>query len=199
MSKVSIKVGPKTYTIATADGEEEKITALGQVIDGKYQLLGNARAVQETDNLVFASLFLADELEETRKSISEAKLAAESAQAEAEAARAEANKAREELDAKVEEAVAECKAGLEQEKAKNGGRKAEFETELETLRKAEERAREKNDELKAEVEQLREAASQQHDLFGDGAPDGAMIEKLEALAERAEQAADALESGNTAD
>lgn len=199
MNKVSIKIGPKSYTIATAEGEEAKIAALGQVIDKKYQLLGNARAVQETDNLVFASLFLADELEETRKSIAEAKLAADSAQAEAETARMDAVKAREELEAKVEEAVAECKAGLEQEKAKSGGRKAEFEAELDTLRKAEERAREENEALKAELAEMREAASQQHDLFGGDDVDGVLIEKLEALAERAEQAADALESAGPAD
>lgn len=96
MSKVSIKVGPKTYTFTTAEGEEAKITALGELIDGKYQMLGHSRSVQETDNLVFAALFLADELEETRKTIADARIAAESAQREAEAARSEAVKLREE-------------------------------------------------------------------------------------------------------
>lgn len=159
MSKVSIKVGPKTYSFNTADGDEEKIEGLAAIVDEKYQMLGHSRAVQETDNLVAASLFLADELEEARRSL----------------------------------------AGVQQEKEKSGGKKAELKAEIETLRKAEERAREKNDELKAEIAQLREAASQQHDLFGGDQSDGAMIEKLETLAQRAEQAADTLESAGTAD
>lgn len=194
MSKVSIKIGPKTYTIATAPGDEARVAALGEVIDGHYQKLGTARAVQETDNLVFASLFLADELEETRKSISDAKISAESAQSEAQAVRDEASKLRAEFDEKVEKAVAEANANVEHEMVKSGGKKAELRAEIETLRKAEERAREENDKLKAELADMVEASRQQQDMFADDDEESALVEQLEALAERAEKAADALET-----
>lgn len=199
MSTVSFKVGPKTYTVNTAEGEEDKITALGELIDAKYALLGNARAVQETDNLVFASLFLADELEETRKSIADAKSKADAAEAEAKNARADAEKLREEMDAKIEKAVAKANSNVEHEKAKSGGKKAELKAEIETLRKAEKRAREKGEALKAELAELREASRQQHDLFGADEADESFIEKLEAMAERAEKAADLLEGADTSD
>lgn len=71
MSKVSIKVGPKTYSVVTADGDEDRVTALANAVDGKYQMLGHPRAVQETDNLVLAALLLADELEDANKALAE--------------------------------------------------------------------------------------------------------------------------------
>ena len=144
MSKVSIKVGPKTYTFNTAEGDEQRITALGKLVDEKYQMLGHSRSVQETENLVFAALFLADELDEARKS---------------------------------------------------AGSTVDLGAEIETLRKAEERAREENRKLKAEIAELREAARQQHDLFGGDEPDDDFAARQEALADRAEQAAAALERG----
>lgn len=77
MSKVSIKVGPKTYGVVTADGDEDRVAALASAVDAKYQMLGHPRAVQETDNLVLASLLLADELEDARKALAETEQARE--------------------------------------------------------------------------------------------------------------------------
>lgn len=67
MSTVTLTIGPKNYPIACADGEEAHITALGAMIAEKYALLGTSRAPLEAQNLLFAALFLADELAEARK------------------------------------------------------------------------------------------------------------------------------------
>lgn len=67
MSMITLTIGPKNYTIACADGEEAHITALGAIIAEKYARLVGSRAAQETQNLLFAALFLADELAEARK------------------------------------------------------------------------------------------------------------------------------------
>ncbi|KWV92804.1 cell division protein ZapA [Erythrobacter sp. YT30] len=66
MSTVQVTIGPRTYPVECADGEEEHIQKLADLIDQKYAQLGEARAPQETQNLVFAALFLADELSEAR-------------------------------------------------------------------------------------------------------------------------------------
>lgn len=171
MSKVTFKVGPKSYTVATAPGDEERVAALGAIINEKYAQLGTQRAVQETDNLVFAALFLADELDELRKTV--------------DAARKEAADARQ----NAEMVSRQASENAEQEKTKAGGKKAEMRAEIETLRKAEERAREENRQLKTEMADLREEARHQHDLFGEDA----LAAKIEKLADRAEQTAAALE------
>lgn len=174
MSKVTFKVGPKPYTVRTAEGDEERITALGAIIDEKYARLGSSRAVQETDNLVFAALFLADELDELRRSAAAAK-------DEAEAARKHA-----------EQATRQASQSAEHEIAKAGGKKAELRAEIDTLRKAEARARDEIKQLKAELAELREAQRHQHDLFVEDA----LAAKIEALADRAEQTAAAFETSS---
>ncbi|AOL94695.1 cell division protein ZapA [Porphyrobacter sp. LM 6] len=67
MSTVTLTIGPKSYAIACADGEEAHVEALGAMIAEKYAQLGSARAPLEAQNLLFAALFLADELAEARK------------------------------------------------------------------------------------------------------------------------------------
>jgi len=67
MSTVTLNIGPKTYTVACADGEEAHIEGLGAMIAEKYALLGASRAPLEAQNLLFAALFMADELAEARK------------------------------------------------------------------------------------------------------------------------------------
>lgn len=67
MSTVTLSIGPKSYTIACADGQEAHIEALGAMIAEKYAQLGSARAPLEAQNLLFSALFLADELADLRK------------------------------------------------------------------------------------------------------------------------------------
>lgn len=72
MSTVTLTIGPKNYPVACADGEEAQVQALGAMIAEKYAMLGASRAPLEAQNLLFAALFLADELAEARKSASAA-------------------------------------------------------------------------------------------------------------------------------
>jgi cell division protein ZapA len=67
MSTVTLTIGPKSYSVACADGEEAHVQSLGAIIAEKYAQLGSARAPLEAQNLLFAALFLADELAEARK------------------------------------------------------------------------------------------------------------------------------------
>ncbi len=69
MSTVTLTIGPKSYPIACADGEEAQIEALGAVVAEKYARLGAARAPLEAQNMLFAALFMADELAEARRQV----------------------------------------------------------------------------------------------------------------------------------
>ncbi len=186
MNQVKIKVGPRHYTINCGPGDEEKVLKFGTLIDENYAKLGTARAPQESDNLVFAALFMADELDEARKAITDTK--AELAEARLETQRAKDDAAN---------ALHEAKSQIDEDKEKSGGKKAELRAEIETLRKAEERARRENAALKADIAELQERARHQHDLFGGPAEDAAlseaMAEKLEAIAARVEATASELE------
>ncbi|MFM7377431.1 MAG: cell division protein ZapA [Erythrobacter sp.] len=71
MSTVTLSIGPKTYTVACADGQEAHIRALGAMIAENYAQLGSARAPLEAQNLLFAALFMADELDQARKRVAE--------------------------------------------------------------------------------------------------------------------------------
>ena len=165
MPEVALKIGPKTYNVRCGEGEQEKIAALGALIAEKYALLGNARAPLEAQNLLFTSLFMADELAENRS----------------EAARAKA-----ELDKTLKT--------IAHDKTKNKGEKAELRAEIETLRKSEGRAREEVAKLKAELAALHEERQHQHDMFGGAPIDEASVATLrEALADKAENAGDAME------
>jgi cell division protein ZapA len=186
VNRVKIQVGPRSYQISCDPADEEKVRKFGALIDKNYAKLGTARAAQEADNMVFAALFMADELDEARTEVSNART--QLAQVNSELDRAKDD---------LENAVRKAKAGVEQDIEKASKGKAELHAEIETLRKAEEHARKENSKLKAEIASLKEEARHQHDLFGspedNEAHSKAMAEKLEALAKRAEAAASELE------
>lgn len=71
MSTVTLTIGPKSYPVACADGQEDHIRTLGAMIAEKYAQLGQSRAPLEAQNLLFAALFLADELAEARKQLAQ--------------------------------------------------------------------------------------------------------------------------------
>jgi len=174
MPLVAIKIGPKTYQIRCGEGEQERISALGAMIAEKYALLGQSRAPTESENLLFTALFMADELSEARN--------------DADKAYRKAKAAKDELEASMSK--------VEQEKSRSGGKKAELRAEVETLRQAEARAREEIKGLKTEIAALREANEHQHDLFGAPLDEKAVAAVLERLAEKAEAAADAMETSS---
>ncbi len=169
MTQVKIKVGPRSYPIACGPGDEEKVTKFGALIDRNYAKLGTARAAQEADNVVYAALFLADELDEAQEFMRDAKV--EITELKQELQRAQDDAANAIQKANSENATT---------KERSGSKKAELQAEIATLRKAEERAR------------------HQHDLFGGPAEDAALsdalAQQLEALALRAESTASELEA-----
>ena len=67
MSDVRLKVGGRYYTVACADGEEARLRELAGKVDGKITALGSAASSNEGKNLLFAALFLADELDEATR------------------------------------------------------------------------------------------------------------------------------------
>jgi len=190
MTQVSIKIGPKTYSIACGPGEEERVAKLGALIDENYAKLGTSRAPLEAHNVVFAALFMADELTELKASL-------KSAQADLAETRQEMQRAADD----AANALKKAQSNVEHQQEKSGGKKAELRAEIETLRKAEERARKDNAKLKAEIAELQERGRHQHDMFGgpaeDAALSNALAEKLEALAARAETTASELEGEPT--
>lgn len=186
MSQVRIKIGPQTYSIACGPGEEERVAQLGAMIDAQYAKLGTSRAALEAQNLVFAALFMADELDEARAAARDAKVEVAELRQQLQQARDDA-----------ENALKKAQQDSDIDRDKSGSRKAELRAEIETLRKAEEAARKENMKLKADLAELQERSRHQHDLFGGPAEDAALAEalaeKLETLALRAESAASALE------
>lgn len=186
MSQVKVRIGPQSYSIACGEGEQERVAELAGMIDEQYAKLGSARAALEAQNLVFAALFMADELDEARKLAKDAKAEISEIQQELQRAKDDAANA-----------LRKANEENEQDKDKSGNKKAELRSEIETLRKAEERARTENMALKADLAELQERARHQHDLFGGPAEDEAlseaMAEKLETIALRVEASASELE------
>lgn len=126
MSTVTLTIGPKNYMIACADGEEAHIEALGAIIAEKYAQLGPARAPLEAQNMLFAALFMADELADAKRQLAAAdpgrmaalEKAQASAQAEIARLKAElesANAARQEVDLFGGPDEAEISAALAQQ------------------------------------------------------------------------------------
>ena len=66
MSNVTLAIGGRHYTVACAEGEEDHVTRLGQMIEEKLSGMSNALGQNEARQLLFASLLLADELHEAR-------------------------------------------------------------------------------------------------------------------------------------
>ncbi|MEM7700988.1 MAG: cell division protein ZapA [Pseudomonadota bacterium] len=171
MPEVAIKIGPRTYQVRCGEGEQERISALGAMIAEKYALLGQSRAPQEAQNLLFTALFMADDLSEARN--------------EADKAYRKAKSAKDELEASLSK--------VQHEQSRSGGKKAELRAEIETLKKAEAQARDEIKSLKEELTALREANEHQHDLFGAPVDENTIASALERVAERAEATANAME------
>ena len=66
MSEVRVTVGDRKYTIACGDGQEERIEFLAGLVDDKLTAMGGNLTSNEAKNLLFASLMLADEVDEAR-------------------------------------------------------------------------------------------------------------------------------------
>jgi len=67
MSEVVLTVGGRNYTLRCEDGQEAHIRRLAATVDTKLGDGVSQLPAMEAKNLLFAALFLADELEEARK------------------------------------------------------------------------------------------------------------------------------------
>lgn len=66
MSQVSLTIAGKSYNVACADGEEAQVKQLAAMIDGKLADFGDNLSPSPAQNMLFAALLLADELEEAK-------------------------------------------------------------------------------------------------------------------------------------
>lgn len=67
MSEVTLQILGRPYTIACEEGQESHIEKLGSMIESKLSNMQQL-APQRSQNLLFAALFLADELVDARQS-----------------------------------------------------------------------------------------------------------------------------------
>ena len=73
MGSVTVDVGGNSYQLMCKDGEEEKLRRLARIADEKAQEAMTAVGrTGETRTLLFATILLADELQETRSKLAEA-------------------------------------------------------------------------------------------------------------------------------
>ncbi len=195
MPEVAITVGSKTYTIACGEGEQDKVAALAAMIDEKYAQLGPARAPLEATNLVFTALFMADELADLRSRIEAAKAGAE---ANIAAARAESEETVKAARAAEQDANSRAEAALAEIAEARGKLKTAIAEAEERSANGLESARDKFEHDQAtnsgENPDVGAAIARQHDLFGSQSDVDAVAGALEALAERTEAAAFALET-----
>jgi cell division protein ZapA len=168
MSEVRLSIGGREYTVACAEGEEAHVTQLGGVIDAKLQQLGGNLSPQESQNLLFASLFLADELHEVKAAAEQAKRENEDRLSELQDQQREANMAlgqRDELKLTISRLESELD-GLQSAQQRHAAEVDDMRAELQSRREESESAREEVEKLvsqKAELQRECDALTSQID------------------------------------
>lgn len=110
MSEVTVTIAGRNYTVACADGEESHVAGLGMVLDAKLQQLGGSLSTLESQNLLFAGLFVADDLHEAKKQLAAAEEATRAAEGAVATHQREANLAlgmRDQLNGRIRDLEAE--------------------------------------------------------------------------------------------
>ena len=65
MADVRLQIGGREYVVTCRDGEEARLNALGEMVSKKVEEAGSAaNGLNESRQLLFASLLLADKLDE---------------------------------------------------------------------------------------------------------------------------------------
>jgi cell division protein ZapA len=91
MANVDLQIGSRRYSVACRDGEEEKLRSTAALVDGKAREAADALgSLSEARQLLFASLLLADQLQEAKSGIPAPPPAADAQQAQADPALANA-------------------------------------------------------------------------------------------------------------
>ena len=182
MSEVALKIGGRTYRVACAAGEEDRVKRLGKTIDEKLATMG-ASAGPGEQNMLFAALLLADEVQEARDG------GAGSAPADYSEADAQANAALSktiaELEAKVERLQS---AAAETENRLNGAAEREAELREQLATRDADATR-----LNAEMTELRATQATVQSPRPGGDDLGTLAPALEGLAQMLEECADKLE------
>ncbi len=62
MADVRLSIAGRDYIVTCKDGEEERLTALGRLVDTKAREASAAGGLNESRQLLFAGLLLADEI-----------------------------------------------------------------------------------------------------------------------------------------
>ncbi len=180
MSEVALPIGGRTYRVACAAGEEERVARLGAAVSDKLAAMGNLSG-HEAQNLLFAALMLADELSEGRDTVAKASEEVAAARCEADSAANEAAPLKErlaELEAELSR-LQSAEQGVADQLASAHARLAEFTTRIEGLQQ-------ERDELAAR--------SPAGTADGAGSSAAELAPALERLAEMLEQCADKLET-----
>ncbi|WP_120717846.1 cell division protein ZapA [Tsuneonella amylolytica] len=196
MSEVALQIAGRTWRVACAPGEEDRVQRLGRTVAEKLEAMGKTGAA-DAQAMLFAALLLADEVLEGREGV-------EAAHAEAAEARREADTASGQTDrlkaniADLEQELGRLQSahkGAADEMAKVLGIQTELkqaiadhEAENAKLRGELFDARKERDALKAAPPPPPAPAAQPAATVEDAAP------ALERFAEVLEQCADKLES-----
>jgi cell division protein ZapA len=85
VSEVALQIGGRTYRVACAAGEEDRVRKLGATIAEKLASIGNPTG-PDAQNLLFAALLLADEVHDGRDGVAAADDRVAEARREAESA-----------------------------------------------------------------------------------------------------------------
>ncbi|WP_128892447.1 cell division protein ZapA [Erythrobacter sp. HKB08] len=169
MSEVKVSIGGRTYAVACGEGEEAHVVTLSEMLDEKLKAMGTL-SPQESQNLLFAGLFVADDLHEARKQVISAAEGRKAVEAELDEAKREARNATGQTD--------ELKARI-----------AELESELDGIQSAQQRHASEVDELRGQLISRRNEA---HEAEKDRDAAQARVTELEQeaaeLREKLEQA-----------
>lgn len=77
MADVRLSIAGREYIVTCKNGEEERLNALGNLVDAKAREAGgSAGGLNESRQLLFASLLLADQLYDAQPAADNAKLSA---------------------------------------------------------------------------------------------------------------------------
>ena len=208
MNTIELVVGGRAYAISCEEGEEAHVQRLGEAIDAKFQAMGP----RYSQNLLFASLQLADELHEARKATEAALADKRKVQEGFDAFREKSAEERREADTAVgqRDELRGKIATLEQEldRLQSAQQSATEETagirtELAALREKEGEWEAQENRLHAEMADLREqlsaareaaAAAQPSSFAGANTTGGDLPIALEQFAQLLEETADKLES-----
>ncbi|MEJ6593973.1 cell division protein ZapA [Parasphingorhabdus sp.] len=71
MAQMKLEIGGRSFMVTCQDGEEDHLTKLAAMVDGKARESGDPAGLNESRMLLFTSLLLADELHSARSAITE--------------------------------------------------------------------------------------------------------------------------------